>query len=57
MKRIVCVFAVLIALALAATANAQVQTGSILVSGPCADLAKDARVREAYLGRAAARAG
>jgi hypothetical protein len=31
MKRIVCVFAVLIALALAATANAQVQTGSILV--------------------------
>src|SRR5262249_42265878 len=25
------------------------QTGSILVSGTCADLAKDARVREAYL--------
>jgi branched-chain amino acid transport system ATP-binding protein len=32
------------------------QTGSIIVSGPCAELAKDARVREAYLGRAAARA-
>ena len=31
------------------------QTGSIMVSGPCAELAKDARVREAYLGRAAAR--
>jgi branched-chain amino acid transport system ATP-binding protein len=33
------------------------QTGSVMVSGPCADLAKDARVREAYLGRAAAKAG
>jgi branched-chain amino acid transport system ATP-binding protein len=32
------------------------QTGSIIVSGPCAELAKDARVREAYLGRAAATA-
>jgi branched-chain amino acid transport system ATP-binding protein len=32
------------------------QTGSILVSGPCAELKKDARVREAYLGRAAQRA-
>ena len=31
------------------------QTGGILASGPCAELAKDARVREAYLGRAAAR--
>jgi branched-chain amino acid transport system ATP-binding protein len=29
------------------------QTGSIMVSGPCAELAKDTRVREAYLGRAA----
>jgi branched-chain amino acid transport system ATP-binding protein len=33
------------------------QTGSIMVSGPCAELAKDTRVREAYLGRAAAKAG
>ncbi len=33
------------------------QTGSIIVSGSCAELAKDPRVREAYLGRAAARAG
>jgi branched-chain amino acid transport system ATP-binding protein len=32
------------------------QTGSIMVSGPCAELAKDPRVHEAYLGRAAARA-
>ena len=32
------------------------QTGSIMVSGLCTELAKDARVREAYLGRAAARA-
>jgi branched-chain amino acid transport system ATP-binding protein len=32
------------------------QTGSITVSGPCAELARDARVRQAYLGRAAARA-
>lgn len=31
------------------------QTGSIMISGSCAELAKDARVREAYLGRAAAR--
>ena len=29
------------------------QTGSIIVSGPCAELARDTRVREAYLGRAA----
>ena len=29
------------------------QTGNILVSGPCAALAQDPRVREAYLGRAA----
>jgi branched-chain amino acid transport system ATP-binding protein len=28
------------------------QTGSITVNGPCAELTKDARVREAYLGRA-----
>ena len=33
------------------------QTGSIMVSGPCAELAKDTRVREAYLGRAAAKEG
>ena len=32
------------------------QTGSIMVSGSCAELAKDPRVHEAYLGRAAARA-
>jgi branched-chain amino acid transport system ATP-binding protein len=32
------------------------QTGRIMISGSCAELAKDARVREAYLGRAAARA-
>jgi branched-chain amino acid transport system ATP-binding protein len=32
------------------------QTGSIMMSGPCAELARDARVREAYLGRAAAEA-
>jgi len=32
------------------------QTGNITVSGPCIALAKDPRVREAYLGRAAARA-
>jgi len=31
------------------------QTGSVMVSGSCAELAKDARVREAYLGRTAAR--
>jgi branched-chain amino acid transport system ATP-binding protein len=29
------------------------QTGSIMISGSCAELARDARVREAYLGRAA----
>jgi branched-chain amino acid transport system ATP-binding protein len=29
------------------------QTGSITVSGACTELARDARVREAYLGRAA----
>ena len=33
------------------------QAGSIMVSGPCAELAKDTRVREAYLGRTAAKAG
>ena len=32
------------------------QTGSVMVSGTCAELARDTRVREAYLGRAAARA-
>jgi branched-chain amino acid transport system ATP-binding protein len=32
------------------------QNGSIMVSAPCAELAEDVRVREAYLGRAAARA-
>jgi branched-chain amino acid transport system ATP-binding protein len=32
------------------------QTGRILVGAPCAELAKDARVREAYLGRAAGHA-
>ena len=32
------------------------QTGRIMIGGSCAELAKDARVREAYLGRAAARA-
>ena len=32
------------------------QTGNITISGSCAELARDARVREAYLGRAAARA-
>jgi branched-chain amino acid transport system ATP-binding protein len=32
------------------------QTGTIMASGPCSDLAKDPRVREAYLGRAAMRA-
>ena len=31
------------------------QTGRIMISGSCAELAKDTRVREAYLGRAAAR--
>jgi branched-chain amino acid transport system ATP-binding protein len=33
------------------------QTGSIMVSGPCAELAKNTRVREAYLGRPAAKTG
>jgi branched-chain amino acid transport system ATP-binding protein len=33
------------------------QTGSITVSGSCTELAKDPRVREAYLGRTDARAG
>ena len=32
------------------------QTGRIMISGSCAELARDARVREAYLGRAAAQA-
>jgi branched-chain amino acid transport system ATP-binding protein len=31
------------------------QTGRIIASGPCASLREDARVREAYLGRGAAR--
>ena len=31
------------------------QTGRVMVSGSCAELAKDDRVREAYLGRGAAR--
>jgi len=31
------------------------QTGSIVASGPCARLRQDERVREAYLGRSAAR--
>jgi branched-chain amino acid transport system ATP-binding protein len=30
------------------------QTGSIVASGPCAELREDARVKEAYLGRSAA---
>jgi branched-chain amino acid transport system ATP-binding protein len=33
------------------------QTGSVMVSGSCAELARDTRVREAYLGRAAAKVG
>jgi branched-chain amino acid transport system ATP-binding protein len=33
------------------------RTGSIMVSGSCAELARDTRVREAYLGRAAAKVG
>jgi branched-chain amino acid transport system ATP-binding protein len=32
------------------------QTGSIMIGASCAELARDPRVREAYLGRAAARA-
>src|ERR1700716_1534736 len=41
----------------AASRGYVLQTGSIMVSGTCAELAKDTRVREAYLGRAAAKAG
>jgi len=33
------------------------QTGQIMLSGPCAKLREDQRVREAYLGRATRRAG
>jgi branched-chain amino acid transport system ATP-binding protein len=33
------------------------QTGAIIASGTCAELREDARVREAYLGRAAIRTG
>ncbi len=36
-----------------ATRGYVLQTGSITVSGSCAELAQDPRVREAYLGRAA----
>jgi branched-chain amino acid transport system ATP-binding protein len=32
------------------------QTGTVMASGRCVDLAKDPRVREAYLGRAAGKA-
>jgi branched-chain amino acid transport system ATP-binding protein len=39
-----------------ATRGYVLQTGRIMIGGSCAELAKDARVREAYLGRAAARA-
>ena len=38
-----------------ATRGYVLQTGAIIVSGSCTQLAKDDRVREAYLGRAAAR--
>jgi branched-chain amino acid transport system ATP-binding protein len=38
-----------------ATRGYVLQTGTVMASGTCAELAKDARVREAYLGRAAAR--
>ena len=34
----------------------ETHTGSIMIGGSCAALAKDTRVREAYLGRVAARA-
>ena len=39
----------------AASRGYVLQTGAIIVSGPCAELARNERVREAYLGRAAAR--
>jgi branched-chain amino acid transport system ATP-binding protein len=38
-----------------ATRGYVLQTGAVVASGPCADLRCDARVKEAYLGRAAAR--
>jgi branched-chain amino acid transport system ATP-binding protein len=38
-----------------ATRGYVLQTGAVIASGPCADLRRDARVKEAYLGRAAAR--
>jgi branched-chain amino acid transport system ATP-binding protein len=38
-----------------ATRGYVLQTGTIIVSGACAELARDERVREAYLGRAATR--